>query len=63
MQPKKDKVDRPNRVKRLNPFEQESGNFWDDPLDIYKGGIMNINTYENNVGFEAGDVIAGTVDI
>lgn len=24
---------------------------------------MNINTYENTVGFEAGDMLAGTVDI
>lgn len=51
------------RVKRLNPFEHESGNFWDEPLDIYRGGIMNINTYENMIGFTAGDDIAGTVDI
>jgi len=58
-----DKNESSNRVKHLNPFEQESGNFWDEPLDIYRGGIMNINTYQNMIGFTAGDDIAGTVDI
>jgi hypothetical protein len=32
-------------------------------LDIFAGGILNINTYENNIGFTAGDDISGTVDI
>jgi hypothetical protein len=35
------------RMKALSAFEQESGNFWDEPLDFFRGGIMNINTYEN----------------
>lgn len=50
-------------MKRLNPFEQESGNFWDEPLDLYKGGIININCYENVIGYEQGECISGTVDI
>jgi hypothetical protein len=49
------------RIKRAS--DSESGNFWDEPLDIFAGGILNINTYENNIGFTAGDDIAGTVDI
>lgn len=52
-----------NRVKRLGPFDKETGNFYDEPLDIYKGGLININCYENTIGYEAGDCIAGTVDI
>jgi len=41
----------------------EQGNFWDEPLDIYRGGFMNINLFENTVGYTAGDSIAGTIDV
>ena len=51
------------RAKRTGDSGVESGNFWDEPLDIYAGGSLNINTYENMIGFTAGEEIAGTVDI
>jgi hypothetical protein len=54
----------PVATKRFNnPHEKESGDFWDEPLAIYGGGYININLYENTIGFSAGDQIAGTVDI
>ena len=32
-------------------------------LDLYLEGTININLYNNVLGFNAGDTIAGTVDI
>lgn len=39
------------------------GVFWDEPLDVYLGGAININLYNNVVGFTPGDTISGTIDI
>ena len=41
----------------------DTGVFWDEPLDLYIGGAINVNCYNNVLGFQAGDTIAGTVDI
>ena len=30
---------------------------------MYTGGTININLYDNVLGFRAGDTISGTVDI
>lgn len=43
--------------------KSDSGTFWDESLDLYLGGAININLYNNVVGFSAGDPIAGTIDI
>ena len=37
--------------------------FWDEPLDLYVGGTININLYNNVLGYNAGDAISGTIDI
>ena len=41
----------------------DTGVFWDEPLDLYIGGTINVNCYNNVLGFHAGDTIAGTIDI
>ena len=41
----------------------DTGVFWDEPLDLYKNGTININFYNNVMGYCAGDAISGTVDI
>ena len=51
-----------NEVKRLSAVDigkgkfktQETGMFWDENLDMYMGGSININLYENTVGYYAG---------
>lgn len=40
-----------------------SGFFWDETLDLYVGGAININFYNNILGFLAGECISGTIDI
>ena len=40
-----------------------TGFFWDETLEMYKGGAINLNLYNNVCGFLAGDCIAGTIDI
>lgn len=37
--------------------------FWDEPLELYTEGTINVNLYNNVLGFTAGDTIAGTIDI
>lgn len=41
----------------------DTGVFWDEPLDLYTDGAININLYNNVLGYIAGSTIAGTVDI
>ena len=43
--------------------KKDTGVFWDEALDIYKNGTINLNLYNNVLGFSAGDTISGTVDI
>ena len=42
---------------------QGTGLFWDEPLDLYVGGTINLNLYNNVLGFISGETISGTVDI
>jgi len=44
-------------------FLTESGSTWDEPLPLYRKGQININFYQNMIGYTAGDVVAGTVDV
>ena len=37
--------------------------FWDEHLDLYIDGAININLYNNVLGFAAGETISGTIDI
>ena len=41
----------------------DTGVFWDEPLDLYLKGTINVNFYENVQGFYAGDTISGTIDV
>ena len=41
----------------------DTGVFWDEPLDLYLGGAININLYNNVIGMTSGDTISGTIDI
>ena len=57
-----------NMVKRLSAPTgakkiQESGMYWDENLDMNMGGAVNINLYDNTVGYYAGQTIAGSIDI
>ena len=44
-------------------IKRDTGVFWDEPLDLYLEGTININLYNNVLGFNAGETISGTVDI
>ena len=48
---------------RARQKHQDTGLFWDEPLDLYLEGAININLYNNVLGFMSGDVISGTLDI
>ena len=41
----------------------ETGMFWDENLDAYNGGAININLYENTVGYYAGQTVSGSIDV
>ena len=45
------------------PKVPETGDQWDEPLDCFTNGCININFYNNVIGYTSGDTIAGTVDI
>ena len=51
----------PRRTKSVR--HNDKGLFWDDKLDLFLDGAININLYNNVVGFNAGDTISGTIDI
>ena len=57
-----------NAVKRLSAPTgakkiHESGMYWDENLDMTTGAVLNINLYDNTVGYYAGQTIAGSIDI
>jgi hypothetical protein len=41
----------------------ENGDQWDEVLDSFAEGSMNINFYNNMIGYTAGDCVSGTIDI
>ena len=48
---------------RQPTIRRDTGVFWDEVLDIYRNGTINLNLYNNQLGFMAGDTISGTIDI
>jgi len=44
------------------PKKAEVGDKWDEILDVFDTGVMNINFYNNMIGYTAGDCISGTID-
>ena len=52
-----------NRSRSLRKQKRDTGVFWDEHLDLYLEGAININLYNNVLGFAAGETIAGTIDI
>ncbi len=47
----------------MTSARHDAGIFWDEALEIYKNGTININLYNNVLSFNAGDQISGTLDI
>ena len=45
------------------PKGVETGDKWDEILDLFDQGVMNINFYNNMIGYTAGDCVSGTIDI
>ncbi len=46
------------------PKASETGDRWDEPLDYFTFfGSININFYNNVIGYTSGETISGTVDI
>jgi len=41
----------------------EYGDRWDEPLTKFDKGKINLNFYNNVVGYTAGDCVSGTIDI
>jgi hypothetical protein len=48
---------------RCLPPSAETGLDWDEPLFKFQSGSININYYNNVIGYEAGAVVSGTIDI
>jgi hypothetical protein len=42
---------------------RETGDSWDEPLEFFRQGVININFKDNLVGYTAGDTVNGTIDI
>lgn len=36
---------------------------WDEHLDLFKTGSINLNFYQNKVGYYAGECVSGTIDV
>ena len=54
----------PKGLKRATSIAAlDTGVFWDEHLELYLDGAININLYNNVLGFNAGDTISGTIDI
>lgn len=45
------------------PKTPESGDRWDEVLDQFTSGFININFYNNVIGYTAGECVSGTIDI
>lgn len=45
------------------PSASETGDTWDECLDGFKTGSININYYNNVIGYTAGECVSGTLDI
>ena len=45
------------------PVKYETGLLWSESLPRFLGGSININLYNNQIGFYAGQTIYGSVDI
>lgn len=52
-------------AKKCSPqgLKRETGDNWDEPLPIFTEGSININFYNNIIGYTAGDCVSGTIDI
>ncbi len=50
-------------LRRTRTSKNDAGIFWDEALQIYHSGTINVNLYNNVLGFHAGDQISGTIDI
>jgi len=42
---------------------KETGDTWDEPLEFFRQGVININFKENVIGYTAGDTVNGTIDL
>jgi hypothetical protein len=42
---------------------KEIGDTWDEPLEFFRQGVININFKENVIGYTAGDTVNGTIDL
>ena len=55
----------PNEFTRClpDPKVKETGHDWDEPLAKFNTGTINVNFYNNVIGYEAGASLSGTIDI
>jgi hypothetical protein len=51
------------KIRLCMPTTAETGDRWDEVLDMFKTGSININFYDNVIGYTAGDCVSGTIDI
>ena len=52
-----------NKPQKCLAAHDETGVEWDECLDKFKDGSININLYNNIVTYTAGDCVSGTIDI
>lgn len=60
----KDKTDiDPLECRQCIPQGPEKGDKWDEPLEVFLNGSININFTNNIVGYTKDEPISGTVDV
>ena len=52
-----------SKIRLCMPTTVEKGEIWDEVLDVFKAGSININFYNNVIGYTAGECVSGTIDI
>lgn len=52
-----------SRPQKCLAVDHETGKEWDECLDKFKDGAININFYNNLVTYTAGECVSGTIDI
>ena len=52
-----------SKIRLCMPTGVETGDKWDEVLDLFKTGSININFYNNVIGYSAGECVSGTIDI
>jgi hypothetical protein len=53
----------PKECRQCFPHGPEKGEKWDEPLEVFLNGSININFTNNIIGYTNSELISGTVDV